>query len=153
MPTGLEIIADQAWVESQGYKLEILAQDHARADWYRPDGLCIPQLPVDGYSRNLYRGKGWSLQRPTPAEVAAWKEANPEALAKLKPVQETVAPVLPLSREMAKELAEVTRTAIPAPPKHIHVMEDALGAPCLVLGCATTRKFPRTAWRQKSKKG
>lgn len=137
MPTGVELREDQSWVESQGYQLSVLDQDRAREDWYRPDGKRIPGLPVDAWNRAHYRAKGWSLKAPTPEEITAWKQANPQAWAAMQPALQTVGQ-LPV--ELAKELAEVTGTALPKPPRHMHVYQDAIGSPCLVLGCGALRK-------------
>ena len=154
MPTGEQTAADKAWVEAQGYSVALLDKDRAREDWYRPDGLRIPGLPVDEYSRSLYRDKGWTLKAPTNEQIAAWVAVHPP-----KDVSETfnarATGVAPLPPELQKELAEVTGTALPEPPKHVHVYQEAIGSPCLVLGCGAVRKNERTTWKgtRKPKEG
>lgn len=143
--TGQQLADEQAWVEAQGFSLTSLDQDRAREDWYRPDGLRIPNLPVDGYHRETYRKKGWTLQPPTAGQVDAWNRAHPKVSVGVGEI-----PVLPLPPELMKELAEVTGTELPLPPKHIHVYaSDQIGTPCLVLGCPKARQALKVPWNEK----
>ena len=143
MPTGEQTAADKAWVEAQGYSVALLDKDRAREDWYRPDGLRIPGLPVDTYHRDLYRRKGWFLKAPSAEEIAAWRVNHPETAS---------VGVAPLSPELQKELAEVTGTALAPPPKHVHVYQEAIGSPCLVLGCGAVRKNEKPTMVRKNKR-
>ena len=151
MATGEDALQEKQWAEAQGYSLTLLDRDSARADWYRPDGKCIPQLPVDPYHRGIYRNKGWTLRAPTPEQVAAWKRENPAAWARLQPYGETVNGSKSLPTELQQELSELTGTPLPTPPRHMHVYQDAIGSPCLVLGCAGVRRMPRGTVRAKRK--
>jgi len=146
MPTGQQALEDRAWVNSQGFSARILEDPQAKGDWYRPDGLVIPGLPVDAYHRELYRGKGWTLKPPTPDAIAAWKASHPEST----PVGvDSVA--ASLSPELEKELAEITG-AVEQPPKHVHVYQEAIGSPCLVVGCRAVRVNPKTKWKGKDQR-
>lgn len=125
MPTGAEIRADEQFVESQGEMVTLLNKDRARATWYRPDGLAIPNLPVDFYHRTLYKGKGWTLV--PPGETAPSLSQNVVA-------------------EVEKEMG------VSAPPRHIHVMQAELGSPCLVQGCQAVRQRPKGTFKITSPK-
>ena len=152
MATGEEALLEKQWAEAQGYSLAILDRDSARADWYRPDGKCIPQLPVDPYHRGIYRNKGWTLRAPTPEQVAAWKRENPAAWARLQPDGETVNGAQSLPTELQQELSELIPMEsgpLPTPPRHMHVYQDAIGSPCLVLGWAAVRRTQRGTIRAK----
>ena len=145
MPTGQQIQVDESWVEEQGYQVTTLDQERQREDWYRPDGLKIPQLPVDPYHRGVYRAKGWSLKPPTFAQVTAWKAEHPAAA--------VVEKVAPLSVELQRELAEVTKTPPPVPPRHMHVYQTVeIGAACLVLGCVAVRLMSQGMYKSKKSK-
>lgn len=154
MPTGQEIQNDQTWVEGQGYQVTLLDKDRAREDWYRPDGKKIPNLPVDPWNRAHYRAKGWTLKQPTPEEVIAWKKDNPAAWARMQSPKDTAgdeAAVSTLPPQLVRELSEVTGTPLPEPPRHMHVFRDAIGSPCLVLGCGRVRDLPRGTFKSKKR--
>jgi len=117
MSTGQELLDDKKFLESQGYGYAELSKDRSRGTWYRPDGLAIPGLPTDVYHRTLYRKRGWTLVPPKnpvvmPEDAAVDTEGTPG--------KEWMVPHV-------------------LPPKHIHVMLEAVGSPCLVQGCTHSR--------------
>ena len=135
MPTGRETLEDKRFVESQGYSVALLNTPSAKGTWYRPDGLAIPNQPVDGYARARNRAKGWTLRPPegpihTPQAVAVG-----------------AAPAGTTTLERAVSLG----VKLEDPPKHMHVMREDLGSPCLVLGCTSVRKLPKGTFKDRRK--
>ena len=124
MPTAQEIQDDNKFVESQGYSLALLDRPAARGTWYRPDGKPIPNQPVDGYARSRNRRKGWTLRPPEKPAAGITLDL----------------PLFPDS--FVREQLEAVKTMEP-PPKHIHVMQEAIGSPCLVRGCTNIRQNPK----------
>lgn len=143
MPTGHELKESIDWLKSQGKGNIFLLEPIERADWYKPDGSCIKGLPARAHDIEIYRGKGWTLKAPTEEEVATWKATHPSS--ETVGVEPAVGQLSPM---LQKELAEVTGTVLEAPPRHIHVYQEAIGSPCLVLGCASTRAKIKTPWKK-----
>lgn len=123
MPTGTELKETKDFLKNQGEMVELIGKDRQRRTWYRPDGVAIPNQPFDGYTIARNRAKGWTLTPPTnPVPAAATAQEPP------KPAEAAL--------------------ALPKPPKHIHVMEAAMGSPCLVRGCGHVRREPKGRWQK-----
>ena len=67
--TGKELSENKAWLQNQGFSVEILYQDRPMAQWYKPDGsggyVALPsKLPSDEYHFRRYKSRGWVLNPP-----------------------------------------------------------------------------------------
>ena len=100
MPTAIERKEASEWLDGQGYSIEIIDRPAQRVQWYRRDGLPLPNLlPADNYHLKLYRAKGWTLRPPV-----AVKDGQPlEAGMPVRPA--------PVKRKKRKVLAKKRRVA------------------------------------------
>jgi len=78
MPTTTEVKENREWLAGQGYSVDIIFQPAKRVQWYKADGVPLPNLlPCDPYHIRQFRAKGWSLQRPTQRGTALPTEQAP----------------------------------------------------------------------------
>jgi len=67
----------KAWIQAQGYAMEIIDNPTARVQWYRADGTALPNLlPADGYHMRRFRAKGWRLTPYSEEQLEMFKDSN-----------------------------------------------------------------------------
>ena len=76
MSTTTDIRENSAWLKGQGYAVDIIFKPAKRVQWYRADGVALPNLlPCDTYHLRNFRRKGWTLKPPTSNGVKPTVEA------------------------------------------------------------------------------